>query len=354
MPSLKLLATVLLLLLLILSALLATSLRLLYILRPRAPTPKTRGCTTTHLLVVLGSGGHTAEMIEMLRVAVLGRERCRRRLWAAADADAEKEHGVGVMEEEEKRLLDWRDYTHRTWVVSSGDAVSASRAKEVEDEFAAFYSASLSSLPGGAKAKTGTGTGTYDIHTVPRARKIHQSLLSTPLSSLACLWACLSILCFPPSPPSPPPSSSSSTAQTQTQQPDLILTNGPATGTILCFAALLARLLNVRGADTRNKLRVVYVESFARVKRMSLSGRILGSWGLGVRRVVVQWEGLCDGASPVHVDGDGGSSRGDGGEAERKGTGMDAGAGRRPQQQQRKGKRKGKGKGKAEFLGVLV
>lgn len=276
-------------------ALTALTLRLLVILpctpyaRSRAPRPRKRG-EPTHLLIVLGSGGHTAEMISMLRNAVLGRDRAMGRdIKAEKDAHSEKvgrDEDERDQKEEKTRLLDWRDYTHRTWVVSSGDTVSASRAAEVEEEFAAYYASSSTpsshpSTSDNAYEKDIGKVGSYDIHTVPRARRIHQSLLTTPLTSLSCLGSCLRLLCFP---------ATSSSSGRPHDLPDLILLNGPATATILVFASTLLKLFDIRGAWRRGKCRVVFVESFARVKGFSFSGRLLG---YVVERVVVQWEGLA-------------------------------------------------------------
>jgi beta-1,4-N-acetylglucosaminyltransferase len=145
--------------------------------------------------------------------------------------------------------LSWEDFTHRTWVVSSGDSISAVRAKEFEE------------------AQSGKS---YTISTVPRAREIHQSLLSAPISCLKCLWACVGIL-------------------TQNGCPDVVLCNGPATATILVFTSVLLRLLDWKGCETQGRMRTVYVESWARVKRLSLSGKLLERV---VDRFLVQWPQL--------------------------------------------------------------
>lgn len=212
-------------------ALTISQLRLLYILptvNPTPPLPRKRG-SPARLLIVLGSGGHTAEMISLLND------------------------------------LDPHSYTHRSYVVSSGDDFSARKAADFERYFA---------------RKFPNAPESYDISFVPRARKIHQSLLTTPLSSLHCLFACFSVLRSPSAPPSP------LTAHTY---PDLILTNGPATATILIFACLLLRFFSVPG--TSGRMRTIYVESWARVKGLSLSGKILVAVG-ACERVLVQWEGL--------------------------------------------------------------
>ena len=215
-PILAILATV------ALFALQFTTLRLLSLAPHRRPppTPRKPG-TPAHLLIVLGSGGHTAEILSMLR-----------------------------------RSATCNKFTHRTWLVSSGDNFSAAFAKDFEQEI-------------------GEKQGTYRIEEVRRARKIHQSLISSPWTCLLCLWDCLRVLA---------PSSDG-----EYGYPDLILTNGPATATILVFASILLRFLGFQGKHGKGEMRTIYVESWARVKKLSLSGRLL-CWV--VDRVLVQWEQL--------------------------------------------------------------
>lgn len=199
---------------------------------------------TTHLLIVLGSGGHTAEMIAMLERA--------------------------VSEEAVTRRLDWKDYTHRTWVVGSGDGISAVRAREFE-ETAIQLSTQNDELEDDASKPATTSV----VVMVPRARRIHQSILTAPISSLRCMIACCVVLL--------------QHASGTRGFPDLILCNGPATATILVFTSVLLRLLNVKNCETNGKMRTIYIESWARVKRLSLSGRLLS---LVVDRFLVQWPQL--------------------------------------------------------------
>ncbi|CZT20946.1 uncharacterized protein RCC_06807 [Ramularia collo-cygni] len=205
--------------------------RLRSILHRRKPISRPRNSHPSHLLIVLGSGGHTAEMIAMLTRATTDPNNTSR--------------------------LNWQDFTHRTWVISSGDSISALRAQEFEEE-----ESQQQSKP------------SYTIKTVPRARKIHQSLLSTPISCLKCLFTCVSIL------------------TERAEFPDIILCNGPATATILVFTSVLLRFFNWRDCQREDKMRTVYVESWARVKRLSLSGRLL-EWV--VDRFLVQWPQLAGG-----------------------------------------------------------
>lgn len=261
--------------------LVVATLRLLAILpnaRTEAPAWRKRPIAT-RVLIVLGSGGHTHEMFHLLRD------------------------------------LDTRKYTHRTYVVSSGDAFSAQRAAEfergLEDREKQRHikrqdnDAPTTNVDIKVTGTNGTsqkqlldstkqekipclGPDHYNIAIIPRARKIHQPLLTTPLT---CLWTLLS--CFaplyraPPLLPNQPPATTYEHAAADL--PDLIITNGPATAVILILASLILRFFNVRGANSRGKCKTMYVESFARVKTLSLSGKILLRI---VDRFVVQWEEL--------------------------------------------------------------
>jgi beta-1,4-N-acetylglucosaminyltransferase len=266
------------------TVLVGASLRLLAIL-PRGrfqPKPlRIRRPIATRVLIVLGSGGHTHEMFYLLRD------------------------------------LDTRKYTHRTYVVSSGDAFSAGRAVEFEKmleerenrreekrERDAEYPKILVSTEGGGEQEEGvftprpmplaerppphTGPEHYNITTLPRARRIHQPLYTTPFTALTTLLSAFRpLLSSPPLLPSQPPQNAVEAAAQDL--PDLIITNGPATGVIVVLAALILRFLDFRGAESRRKCRTIYVESFARVTRLSLSGRLLGRV---VDRFLVQWEEL--------------------------------------------------------------
>lgn len=157
-------------------------------------------------------------------------------------------------------------------MIGSGDDFSAGQAEEFERGLV------------GKSHRPSSSSGGYTIHTVPRARQIHQPLLTSPLTSLHCFYACLFLLLRHPQ-----------------GYPDLILTNGPATSLILILASTVLRyfaflpLVQESGprdpSKVAKKMRVIYVESWARVKKPSLSGRIIVWCGL-CDRVLVQWKGL--------------------------------------------------------------
>ena len=220
-------------------------LRVILNTKRRRPARRKRGALngSTQLLIVLGSGGHTAEMIAMLERA--------------------------VTDQDSKRKLDWTDYSRRTWIVGPGDTISAQRDNDFEKMAIrlSLENLEINDLEARAARKAA-------IITVPRARAIHQSILTAPFTSLRCMLACLIVLL---------------NLQGDAGFPDVILCNGPATATILVFTSILLRFFNVGGCETNGKMRTVYVESWARVKKLSLSGTLLSTV---VDRFLVQWPQL--------------------------------------------------------------
>ncbi|GKZ28768.1 UDP-N-acetylglucosamine transferase subunit [Aspergillus brasiliensis] len=218
--------------------------------------------TPIHLLVVLGSGGHTAEMFSMLR----------------------------------RMKLDPSKFTHRTYIVSSGDNFSATKAVE-------FETTQLN-------AKFASSDPSYTIVTVPRARLVHQSYLTAPFSTLNSFWSCLLVLrgLHPDQ-----DRQSRLASHLPSPYPDLILTNGPATAVCVIVAARLLRLWlllcaivspsshkrSTPPSDTVTdlepvpgtyQLRTIFVESWARVTTLSLSGKLLLPL---TDRFLVQWPALA-------------------------------------------------------------
>lgn len=179
-------------------------------------------------------------------------------------------------------------------MISSGDDFSAGRAEEYERGLVCAKSKRKNEGKGqeggegGGKGPTregreeGIGNKGYSIHTVPRARHIYQSLLTTPLSCLRSLYACITVLLHHPE-----------------GYPDLVLTNGPATSLIVILASTILHYFSflpflsarARIRERKGRTRVIYIESWARVRRPSLTGRIVVWCGL-CDRVLVQWKGL--------------------------------------------------------------
>lgn len=255
--------------------------------------------------------------------------------------------------------LDTR-FARRTWVVSSGDGFSAARAEEFEGELEVL------------REKTGGGNGTgdrkggdtvnWDIVTVRRARRVHQSLLTTPVSAVGCLVDCLGVLRGTHRREKKKHKQGQGQGQGHREEveykseydchyPDLILTNGPGTGVIMVLASLLLLFVglapvrvnkhtststspspststntsietNAEETETQEvgSMRSIYIESWARVKTLSLSGRILRFLA---GRVLVQWRGVGDLDRTVLQTGE----KGEMGKGDEEGEGVGEGTG---------------------------
>jgi len=81
---------------LLLAFLLVSCARLLWVLPGFRPQGRPERRPSARLLVVLGSGGHTAEMLRLVE------------------------------------SLDFKKYVHRTYVISSGDSLSEGKARDLE------------------------------------------------------------------------------------------------------------------------------------------------------------------------------------------------------------------------------
>jgi beta-1,4-N-acetylglucosaminyltransferase len=211
------------------------------------------------MVIVLGSGGHTAEMMSLLRD------------------------------------LDPTRYIHRTYIISSGDSFSEKKALEMERLIQAKHKSSSISPTGKGdlniftekevtdsvtkKGDTDPVTGTWDVKVVTRAREIHQPLSTAPFSSLSCLIDCFRTLY----------ETSRMSKAAPLEYPDVIITNGPASAVMVIIAATALKFMGVAPVW---KMKVIYVESWARVKTLSLSGKVLLRTGM-CDKFIVQWDALA-------------------------------------------------------------
>jgi len=199
-----------------------------YAILPRASNPKAsrprRGCC--RLAVFLGSGGHTSEALTLLS------------------------------------SLDFSRYRPRTYICSQGDLLSAKKAAVLE-------AAKAAEVPSHPPQDTHS-TPPYSIVTIPRARRVHQSLLTTPLTAARSLAICFSYVVLAP---------------LITGEPfaDVVIMNGPGTCCMLCLAVYFNKFFGLYSPT------IIYIESFARVRSLSLSGRLLRPF---VDRFIVQWPDL--------------------------------------------------------------
>ncbi|KAJ2494959.1 metalloprotease, partial [Coemansia sp. RSA 2052] len=182
----------------------ALALRLYFVLpvfsrrqRSTADVRKRKGkavpsATQKMLCIVLGSGGHTAEMVRLLSGVDL--DRYNRRLYIVGDSDVLSLDQIGVLE--------------------------SGRDGEREE---------------------------YFVGRVPRSRRVGQPWLTTPMSVLQCFRQVIRLM--------------------YQHFPDAVLCNGPGNCVVVCVVVTLARVLGIK------QIPIIYVESFARVKTLSLSGK---------------------------------------------------------------------------------
>jgi len=183
----------------------------------RGGSEKSKKCS---IAIFLGSGGHTSEALTLVSA------------------------------------LDFSRYSPRIYIVSEGDSLSVQKSVALE---------SLS--------KDQHKRHDYTLLTIPRARHVHQSLISTPPTALFSLLVCLYRFTVLP------------VVHTGIRRPfaDVLILNGPGTCFILCAAVYVNRFLGLASP------RLIYIESFARVRSLSLSGKLLRRL---VDRFVVQWPEL--------------------------------------------------------------
>ncbi|KAM0745645.1 oligosaccharide biosynthesis protein Alg14 like protein [Meredithblackwellia eburnea MCA 4105] len=174
--------------------------------------------TALHLAIFLGSGGHTAEMIRIL---------------------------AGV---------DWQRYSVRTYLISSGDSLSEHKALELEKSIQ---------------------SGSFTILRIPRARKVHQSYITSPFSTLHSLAYCLWIISLKPL--------LNVGSKSKPVFADLVLMNGPGSCVPIAYSAFGSRVLGLPSP------KLVYIESLARTRKLSLSAKLVRPV---VNRFFVQWESL--------------------------------------------------------------
>ena len=169
-------------------------------------------------VIVLGSGGHTTEMLEL------------------------------------SMRMDPERYSPRVYAVAATDTHSAGAVRAAE----------------AARQRTD-----HAVARIPRSREVGQSWTSTVASTArACLY-CL-VLVF-------------------RTQPELVLINGPGTCLPVLWSHFFWRAVGVLPLRSR----AVFVETVARVKKPSLTGRLARPL---VDLYFVQWEDLLGGAA-IHTRG---------------------------------------------------
>jgi beta-1,4-N-acetylglucosaminyltransferase len=125
------------------------------------------------------------------------------------------------------KKLNKSKYNPRFYVVAEGDQNSVDRVMSIEDD-----------------------KDQYKLYVITRSRKVHQSYSSSVLTTLRSIIDCFPLLLH--------------------SRPDLILCNGPSTCVPICLVAFLLKVLYINAG-----CRIAFIESYCRVKTLSLSGWIL-------------------------------------------------------------------------------
>ena len=126
---------------------------------------------------------------------------------------------------------------------------------------------------------------------IPRARKVHQSFWTAPWSCLKAAIAAIRAVVVPPK---------ARWGQAGFRWAHVLVTNGPANGFIVGAVVHGLKLLGIVPLD---RARVVYIESWARSRTLSLTGRLFNLTGFADVFIVQhrELEGRVKGA--VYLEG---------------------------------------------------
>jgi len=162
--------------------------------------------------------------------------------------------------------LDCRRYRRRIYLVTDGDVLSAQKAHELEFKRSKEIQ-ELLELPFLDNLQC-------TILTVPRARRVHQTLWTTPFTAARSLAFCLYHFTVLPL-----------LRMQRTAFADVLILNGPGTCFVLCLAVFVnkvsSHILQARSSAKPPQFLglpspvVIYVETFARIKSLSLSGKLV-------------------------------------------------------------------------------
>ncbi|KAI3382510.1 hypothetical protein SNEBB_010946 [Seison nebaliae] len=158
------------------------------------------------MMIVLGSGGHTTEMLKIMK---------------------------GFNKDK---------YSPRHYVVADSDINSQEKCLEFENEFS-----------------------DYEIISIPRSRKVFQSYFTSFFTTIYAILYVIPLIYY--------------------SQPKIFLSNGPGTAIPLVFIVNLLRFFRII-----RKCEIIFVESFARVHTLSLTGKLM--YYLFAHYTIVQWEEL--------------------------------------------------------------
>ena len=201
----------------------------------------------TKTMVVLGSGGHTTEMIHLIEQ--LDPKLYSPVVYVVADSD-----GTSI-----SRLKQYIAQVQNCNNKDSGAITDRWKGRHpVENE-----SPSQQERSNALNKTYSNSQSMAAVHRLPRPREVHQSYTSSILPTLRAIYHTYYLL--------------------QQEQPDLILANGPGMCVPLIYLIFLFRFLGVSSCKT------IFVESLCRVQTLSLSGKLVYPI---VDQFVVHWPSL--------------------------------------------------------------
>ncbi|KAI8883449.1 glycosyltransferase family 1 protein [Backusella circina FSU 941] len=140
------------------------------------------------------------------------------------------------------KALEPKQYQPRIYMMADSDILSEEKAIEHESTLT---------------------EGIFELYKIPRARQVGQPWKSVPWTVFLALLTSLKVM--------------------MNTFPDLIICNGPGSCVPICLLAYLPRIFGIK------KIEIIYIESFARVNSLSLTGKLLYRF---VDRFLVQWPEL--------------------------------------------------------------
>lgn len=214
-------------LLIIGATIVAFAIRVLYVIyRSRNPLG-TKASTPLSTLIILGSGGHTAEMLNLL--AVLQTDR----------------------------------FYPRFYIAAATDNMSLQKAQKFEADIS-------------SNQTVGKREDAAKFMQIYRSREVGQSYITSIWTTLVAiahaLWLMIKL------------------------RPEVVLCNGPGTCIPLCAITFIFKVFGIRWAS------IFYVESIARVKKLSLSGLLLYKLYMA-DQFFVQWPQLKTNYPHAHYVG---------------------------------------------------
>lgn len=174
------------------------------------------------IMIFLGSGGHTGEMIR-------------------------------ILSQFETSFL---SSLQRRYMISSGDDTSVLKLKDFE--------------------KNILNNDSINYIRLPRARNVGEKIVVSIKNSIISLMETFKILVI---------------LALRHELPDILLINGPGTSATLAYLIMVMKFFRV--CHTK----IIYIESLARVKKLSISGKLLRPIS---DRFIVQWEPLLFGRLEYH------------------------------------------------------